>query len=252
MKKTAKKFDCIYANGCSWTYGSELIDPGLPQIKSHFDPYHEKYRKDHNWPNLLAQGYGVGVYNGSIAGGSNDRIVRTTIRDVSELVNQGLRPFVVIAWSQLHRFELPQGSRGESWRCFVSPTDKDVPRVAEEVWSSWSSDRSDVERWLVDMISLDSFLQTMDIDYVATTVFSASYRNFETYTEDQYFKPYTDYLKKHMNPTQHLLHHSLESYLKLQLDVDYGPGRHPLMYGHKLIADHIRRHMNNTFQFQRQ
>ena len=252
MKKPANKFDCIYVNGCSWAYGSELTDPGSPRITNHFDPVHERYREQNNWPTRLATAFGVPVHNNSMPGGSNDRILRTGMLDIIQLIKQGARPFVVIAWSQLHRFELPDSNNNYGWRPFVSPKDPNNLEIARKIWAEHSSDRSDIERWLVQIISLDGFLKSHDLNYVSTTVFNSTYPIFERVTEEKYFDPYLHYLKTQMNLDHHLLHYSLETYLRQQAGIDYGPGGHPLVSGHELISNHLRRHMLNTFQFQRQ
>lgn len=251
MKTPASKFDCIYVNGCSWAYGSELVDPGNLQIHSHFDPVHESYRQQNSWPTRLATSFGVPIHNGSTPGAGNDRILRTSMLDIIQLVREGARPFVVITWSQLHRFELPESNNKHGWRLFVSPKDPNTLAIAKDLWTEHRSDRSDVEQWLVQIISLDSLLKSLDLDYVSTTVFNSTYPTFERVTEEKYFDPYLHYLKTQMNLDHHLLHYSLETYLRQQAGVDYGPGGHPLVSGHELINNHLRRHMLNTFQFQR-
>ncbi len=249
MRTPTKQFDCIYTNGCSWTYGSELRNPEYPQVVSDFESVHDLYRQQYNWPHLLATGFDVPVYNGSLAGGGNDRILRTTIQGVNQLVQQGARPFVIIAWSQLHRFELPES--GGNWRPFAGPGENNLPTAAKEIYGRWSSDHSDVEQWIVQMICLDAFLKNLGLDYLATTVFSKSYRIFEQMTIDQYFAPNLNYLKNQKILKSHLLHYSLESYLKQHEGVVYGPGGHPLERGQELIKDYFRQHMLSQFQFQR-
>ncbi len=249
MRTPTKQFDCIYANGCSWTFGSELRNPAYPNLISNWEPVHDHYRQQYSWPTLLATGFNVPIYNGSTAGGGNDRILRTTIRDVNKLVQEGLRPFVVVAWSQLHRFELPE--KGRNWRPFVGPSEDNLPTVAKEIFSLWSSDYTDVERWIDQLITFDAFLKNLGLDYLATTVFSNSYRLFEQATIDQYFAPNVNYLKNQKILKNNLLHHSLESYLKQQEGVGYGPGGHPLERGQELIKDYFRQQMLILFQFQR-
>lgn len=249
MRIQTKQFDCIYANGCSWTFGSELRNPDHPNVKSDFSPQHDTYRQSKNWATLLATGFNVPVHNGSVAGGSNDRILRTSIKDINRLVQQGHRPFVVIAWSQLHRFELPKPN--DDWRPFVGPSEDNLPVVAEEIFGRWSSDYSDVERWIMYLITLDAFLKSLGLDYLASTVFSESYRLYEQKTVDQYFEANVNYLKNQKILKNHLLHYSLESYLKQHEGVSYGPGGHPLERGHELIKDYFRQHMLSQFQFQR-
>lgn len=251
MKKAVVKPDCVYVNGCSWTHGSELLDPAST-VEDHFDPVHDQYRRRHFWPQLIANRFNAGeVVDGSTPGGSNDRILRTTIRDVMHLVSQGRRPFVVIAWSQLHRFELCDGNNDGLWRCFVNPNDTNNPAVATETWGSWSSDRTDVERWLTCMISLDTFLKTVAVPYISTTAFSQTYRLYERHTGDLYFEPYLNYLKTQLELPRHMLHTSLETHLRQFPNVRYGRGGHPLERGHELIADYIWTNIMNQYLFQR-
>lgn len=250
MKKQLKKIDCFLVNGCSWTYGSELIDSSQNKIINHFDPVHEHYRVQHSWPTLLSTNFGIPAYNHSTPGGGNDRILRTTQREVLSLLAQGIRPFVIIAWSQLHRFELPSGETATIWDPYVSPNDDNAPLAVKEIWGKHSSDHTDVERWLVQLISMDSFLRSVDVDYLSTTVFTNTYNIFEKITENKYFDHYLYYLKNKMILSDHLLHYSFETFLKQQAGVDYGPGGHPLASGHALIANNLRRHLLNTFQFQ--
>lgn len=90
----------LYANGCSMTYGYELIDD--PQTHDCLD---DAYRKAHAWPGRLAVRVGAAkVVNDSIPGGSNDRILRTTIQWLTDFLAAGgdaarRSLLVVIGWS---------------------------------------------------------------------------------------------------------------------------------------------------------
>jgi hypothetical protein len=248
MEKILTTADCVYVCGDSWTQGSELIDP-TSSIQNHFDPVHDTYRATNHWPKLVADRLGIERIDGSLAGASNDFILRSTIYDVSRLIMEGRKPFVIVAWTQLHRFEL--GRQNHMWRSFVSPEDPDNPKVATEVWQEWSSDRTDVVKWIQQIICLDSFLKLNAVDYLSTTVFNKTYRLYEQHalSDRGYFDPYLYQLRKHVNFPRHALHISLQTYLDQHLDVAYGPGGHPLIQGHQLIAEHFYNKITQHYQF---
>jgi len=252
MKKIPVTADILYTNGCSWTHGSELIDPDY-ENPNHFAAKHEEYRLSHFWPKLLANKLGLDLQDASHPGGSNDRILRTTIQDVSRLIEQGRRPFVVVAWSQLQRFELPEGPKGEFWRSFVSPKNPGEPRVAMDTWREWSSNRSDVVKWIQQLISLDNFLKINQVEYLGTTVFDNTFRLYEdqVVTDQDCFGPYLYQLRKHVGISRHALNVALETVLRQHENVAYGTGGHPLRRGHELIAEQLEAQLSTRFQIQR-
>lgn len=71
--------------GDSWTFGSEVRDPDLPQSVSDWDPENNAYRIPRIWPSLLADKLGCDDHsNISYPASSNDRIVRHTISWITE------------------------------------------------------------------------------------------------------------------------------------------------------------------------
>lgn len=84
----------IYANGCSHTAGTKLSMPD----------------KSKTYPNLLAKYYNSELIDRSMAGGSNEKIVRQTI---SDLINFKYSNFastpdlVILQWTDINRFETP-------------------------------------------------------------------------------------------------------------------------------------------------
>lgn len=228
--------DILYTNGDSWTHGSELLDPTYNNIDE-FHERHANYRKAHHWPKVLAEKLNLEYMDGSFPGASNDRILRTSISDISDLVEQGRKPLVVIAWTQLHRFELAQ--REGNWRNFVSPADKSNPKAIQEIWSNWSSDFGDVIRWMVQMISLHSFCRCVGVPVVDFTVFSSSYRLLEDHMNIKELRGYKRQLFDICNITEQALQPSLEAVLKPYPNIKYGPGGHPLELGHRTLASYI-------------
>lgn len=74
----------LYANGDSFTFGT-----GVDQ--------------QYTWPALLAGKLNIELVNDAVPGGSNYRIVRTTL----DFLSRHKPKLVVIAWSSYLRFELP-------------------------------------------------------------------------------------------------------------------------------------------------
>lgn len=238
-------FDCLYVNGDSWVYGSELLDP-LSDPRDHFLPEHDRYRTSHYWPRLLANRLGLDLINGSEAGAGNDRIVRTTVEHIGQLIIEGRRPLAVIAWSQLQRFELP---RGDIYRSYVSSAESDVPNCVREIWGSYSSDRTDFYRWALQIILLDGFLKANSVEYLGTTVFKENYWYFEKICKEEKFRPYLSQLVSRADIRKHLLNISMESVLLQYPDTKYGRGGHPLEQGQRYLAEHFEQQLRQRFNF---
>jgi len=117
----------LYVNGCSWTEGylleeqEEVIDyasnlgyefiPGLKQVKKFnqpvsFPPF-EVYN-NFNWAGHVAKNLGIdNIVNQAEGGGSNARILRTTVDYVRSLSQQEKQEtLVVIGWTLTDRSEL--------------------------------------------------------------------------------------------------------------------------------------------------
>jgi hypothetical protein len=249
MNKVIIDADIIYVTGDSWVHGSELIDPTRPDISDHFNKVHEDYRIKNFWPRKLADKYRLPVIDGSYPGAGNDRILRTTVRDVALLRKQGRKPLVIVCWSQLHRFELPQPD--DNWRPFVSPAESHLPKCVTDIWKDWSNDQADLIKWAQQIILLDAFLKQHGVPYFGTTVFKESYWQLEKYIKTNQFEAYSYQLANVVNLTKHMYNFSLEGILLQQSDVHYGPGGHPLQRGHTLIADYIKAQLDQRFQIKK-
>ena len=238
--------DCLYVNGDSWCYGSELIDPDRPDITDHFNEVHVRYRESNYWPKLLADSLGIELFNGSQAGAGNDRILRTSIFDLSELQMQGRKPLAIIAWSQLQRFEL-SNTGGHTFRSFVGPAESDVPKCVKDIWAGWSSDHCDVVKWLTQIISLHSFCRVNNVPLIGFNVFRTMYMLLEKYIHTTEFKPYLYQLNNTCILASQQYQFSFESILKQRLKVEYGPGGHPLKAGQQILAKHIEKIIRQQF-----
>ena len=233
--------DTVYTNGDSWVHGSELLDRDQLWNTDHFSTVHDDYRKKHHWPRLVSDRLGLDLVDGSQPGSGNDRILRTSIYDLAELIRQGRKPLAVIAWSQLHRFELPNVGREAPglWRNFVSPNEENVPHVAQMIWGQWSNDYADTVRWVTELICLHSFCRTNQIPILGLTIFNSSYRLLEDQMHTKHFAPYLAQLHGTCSLSNQVYQFSLESVLRQHPGIEYGPGGHPLEQGHRVLSDFV-------------
>ena len=162
MSKLNIDIDCLYVNGDSWAYGSELRNPDRLDVTDDYDPVHSTYRERVGWPGLLGKQLNVPVLNGGQAGGSNQRIMRTALGEVGNLKRNGRKPLVIIAWTQMQRFELYDG-KAHHWLDFVSPAAENNRKIGLEIWERYSSDRSDVQTYLQQLIYMDAFLKMNNV-----------------------------------------------------------------------------------------
>ena len=103
---------CALYNGCSFVWGDELINP-----------------EESRFSKLISDHFGIEEHNLAIRGGSNDRILRTTV----DYISSGNRPdFAIIVWSGTDRIE------------YFSPIQEDV---YDEVMLQASPSRLDMPRF---------------------------------------------------------------------------------------------------------
>ncbi|MGF6813065.1 lysophospholipase L1-like esterase [Paraburkholderia sp. Clong3] len=151
----------LYANGCSMTYGYELIDD--PHTHVCLD---DVYREAHAWPARLAARLGDWrVVNDSIPGGSNDRILRTTIKwMLNYLAAEGeagrQRLLVVIGWSDPMRREY---FIDDDWKQTIpyhdypdQPSLNRLNAIYREV--AWN-DHESAARFATQALALQAFMQ---------------------------------------------------------------------------------------------
>ena len=93
----------ILCEGDSWTSG-DMINPKLKTLNvNHKD--NDDYRLPKVWPHKLGKLLGVDVLNTSMAGSSNDGIVRRVVSNVLDLLKKynSKDIFVIVGWSSPER-----------------------------------------------------------------------------------------------------------------------------------------------------
>ena len=154
----------LYANGCSFTYGSEIIagvDEALVPAQN---------RWSLSWPGQLGRELGFErVFNDGFPCSSNDRIVRTTIRWVLHELGAGTAPadlFVVLGWSSPMRREFRING---SWRQLVPH--HDYPDLELDVFArtyrelAWDPVEAAV-RFATQLVAMQSFFRANHVEYL--------------------------------------------------------------------------------------
>jgi|TARA_Y100000034_G_C6821477_1_gene370016 hypothetical protein len=96
----------ILCDGDSWTSG-DIVDPEIfgDQLEHVNHPDNRSYRLPRVWPHKLGKLLGVDIENKSVAGSSNDAIVRRVVGDVIGLLKtyKSSEIFVIIGWTSPER-----------------------------------------------------------------------------------------------------------------------------------------------------
>jgi hypothetical protein len=232
----------VYVNGDSWSYGEELGNES------------EEYRNKNSFAGLVATHYNLKLINGSEPGSSNHGILRRSLQDLTKLVTQGEVPLVLIGWSAIHRFEL-FNAKENCWSSFYPAVEK-VPYVSRIIFNNpiddgyytklsniifghYSTDESDKELYVTYVTSLQSFLKVYDIPYIMFNVFESGPPADKDTLE----------LHGKMLDLSQLLSIDLSSFLKCYPNVKFGPNKHPLEEGHKLISKFLIQHIDHRYEY---
>ena len=160
----------LLANGCSHTAGAEL------------DEKNTDYCYEKAWPAELSNLLGKTSINLARSGASNNRILRTTINWISKYIAAGKKVehlFVVIMWSGAFRTEIATDNKYDEsyfhngWMPLVVGNDeyyrKNLTKMEYLYYKSWTSlncVRYSYTNYLLNVISLQSFLKTHKIKYL--------------------------------------------------------------------------------------
>ncbi|MGI5239097.1 DUF6071 family protein [Dactylosporangium sp. CA-139066] len=155
-------FSLLIANGCGLTRGAELADP-----------------QREAWPAVLGRMLAAPVVNLAADGGSNRRIVRTTVANLDRICHDaGATPeetLVVCMWTRVDRSERyrrrtarhagPSASESpdeETW-LQMDPRHAGAEPAAGAFYRHLFSEAGAVTNWLLDWMGLDGFLATRGV-----------------------------------------------------------------------------------------
>ena len=102
----------LYANGCSWTagleleYEEELFNEWLKTQPEQYNMY--DFYNQYNWPTYLGKQLDADtVINDAVGGGSNQRMIRTTLNYINSLTEEQRKDvIVVLCWTSAERNEI--------------------------------------------------------------------------------------------------------------------------------------------------
>ena len=209
----------VLALGCSFTKGAELTDPNISA-----------------WTSVLAQNLGWQIDNHAEHGGSNDMMFRKAIEMSDDY------DLVIVAWTEVHRLEVwvndPVVVDGVV-RYKVGPasiTSNHCEKMfpwSEEYFSRHANIGYNIRRWLVQVIALQSYFDSVNKKFIFLSAFGNTEKISWVRTplsNKLNLSNWVDYPKTIAQWTSKL---------------PRGPKFHPLEQGHQLVAEKIHEHIRN-------
>jgi hypothetical protein len=213
--------DCLYVNGCSFTYGTEL-----PEDK----------RLDQCYPAIIAKELNLPLILKADPGSSNQRILRTMVEDIDDLIDQGKHPFVLIGWSEPMRYELCS-LKNNDWVNFTCHDDRDS-ELSEIITSRYNSDSGQTELFLKQLLLSQSFIKERQLRSLQFNMFQTPHWALP---HDRFIK-----LSDRLDNTMFLsTWFWMRSYMATFTNVRYYPGGHPDHVGHEVIAKFLLEQMKH-------
>jgi hypothetical protein len=261
-----QKVKTLLVDGDSWTYGSEIRDPQLPESIKDWDPPNDEYRLPRIWASKLGQMIGAEeTFNISYPASSNDGIVRRTVgwitqeylskgRDTSDL-------FVVIGFTSPERKDFYYRDIDDKhrhfwytmWPMWKHKYPQEELNQFAEIYSAYMWNPEEYTHRYLNQVF---YLQTLFNHYgIRHLFFQAFYQrndmHIRQWTDDPYNKHYNgqpDQMVWDMIDPVKFMHkddkiHSFHNYI-LNKDVSEGKrdsilNMHPSELGHTWWAEHI-------------
>lgn len=236
----------LFANGCSLTEGHELggVTPNSNGVLISVDPV---YKENNAWPKLLANKLNMDCVNHAQAGGSNDRIIRTTLDWTATYLqdNKAEDLFVVIGWTSSNRTEFNINGQ---W-CHILPQwetayEDRIVRKVHKFYKTYIYDEDvDAERKIRNVLLLQSWLKVNKISYIFCNclIGDSSPLKYETRTG------------KELNISNNIdskLYYGYNNPVMYMNNVckglPHGQRGHPLGEGHKLWADTLYKYIKEN------
>lgn len=267
----------LVVNGCSWTAGNELEeDPefnALLQVngltkEDPSDPlnwrlldangeavatYDDLYNML-NWPCYLQEKLGIEqLTNLAAGGGSNARIMRTTIDYVMSLTpEQCSETMIVIGWTVSERDEICIGKDWQRWNStqpFASTVDRltctdndlidKISRIHEDYILYLHSDYGSVKKYFQQVYLLSNLLENLGIKYFFFNALPAWWQAGNLAFDVDVFEEFKDQLVWHEN-SRYMLSNDDTMY-KFINDNNWPTATHmhPLSKGHLAWANYL-------------
>lgn len=234
----------IYTNGCSYTYGDELLNPKL-----------------HCWSTLLANRLSADLVNDAVSGGTNQRTLYHTIKNLNYF------DLYVIAWTTNTRFTFYKSDNNfevnfnPNLKNCLYQNDSSYTDWGKTLYSVWYNELYAFKQWLQQIIQLQSLFKQHNKKYLMINTSSNNLDkwtahqsqfiqdtkdliNFDSMNDSQIFDQYREiqYYLGLIDTVQFYKWNEF-SIIDLTKDFEVGPGGHILEAGHQHVADLIYKHI---------
>jgi len=236
----------LYFNGCSHTFGDDLIDRSVA------------------WPALVAKNLQCEFVNDSMSGGTNDRIVYRTIKNAQNF------DCFYIAWTYTSRFTHYRSDNNHDVNfnpqlknmLYENTTEfKDYGKLYYRVWHN---ELYSFKLWLQEIILLQRYLTSINKSYIMINsdhnylhrwsvdwnLFNSSVKSlvcFDLMDDKMLFDEHTEIqtLLKQIDTSNYI---GWNSWWLTKMSNNYpvGPTGHLLEDGHAAIANYILKHDSNS------
>lgn len=231
----------IYANGCSFTYGDELVN----------------HKRD-AWPMLLGNHE---VFNDAVSGGTNQRTLYRTIKNSEKDYD-----LYLIAWTTYTRFTFYKSD--DNTEVNFNPSLVNAPFVHDSFFKDWGrtlykhwyNELYAFKLWLQQIIQLQYFLKDKNYLMINTMNNQLSYW---LSSETNFMSSASKFINLHIMNDQQILDEfrEIQYYVKL-IDINKfykwgdfaivdlaqqfktGPRHHILEEGHMYLSNLIKKHLN--------
>jgi hypothetical protein len=272
--------DTLYVNGCSWTAGNELDeDPifveqlakrgmtlhpaenhGVVNVKDSNDNIvgvAAEFWNEFTWAKNLADKLNLTLVNDSTGGGSNDRIVRTTIDYVRNLTpEQRNSTLIIIGWTLSIRNEIcvkdnqsvPNWYRFNATRKFSETLTGDhtlslaqIEQI-DKIYKLWMTevfnDYERVQSYFQGVYVLSNLLENLGIQYYFFNALPLWFQISDDMHE-QIQNDFGSWLSWHNNHTNIQDIDSTMLYFVRENKYKVAPYGHPLVEAHSAWSDHL-------------
>ena len=235
----------LYFNGCSHTFGDDLVD--LNQA----------------WPSLIAKQLGCEFVNDAVSGGTNDRIMYRTIKNI-----QNFDKFY-IAWTYTTRFTRYRADNNHevnfnpNFKHELYGNNQEFRNYSQLHYTIWYNELHAFKIWLQNIILLQRLFESENKPYIMINAddnnldrWTAPWQNFNSSVKSLLcFDLMNDQqlYDEHAEIQTLIQKINFENFIgwgswyitKLHQDYPVGPTGHLLTQGHQTIADYILTHDTN-------
>jgi hypothetical protein len=235
----------LYFNGCSHTYGDDLRD------------------RNQAWPAVLARTLGCDFVNDSVSGGTNQRIMYRTIKNLDQFDK------IYVAWSYTDRFTRWRSDNNHETNFNIHlkhnmyGNTKEYREYGRLHYGYWHNELYTFKLWLQDILMLQSLLERHNKPYV---MINAANNQLDRWTVDrEYFNDSvksllcfdamddSQLLAEHLEIQSLVQHINKKRFIgwnqwwitKMHDQYPVGPTGHLLEDGHSSIAKYIIDHDPN-------